>query len=155
MEEGGFTLVGVASDNMASKSKKHKVVDKDQTTTMLGISQSEAKKAYERALMRGAPITGLSPEEYEAERARIVAENEQEDLDDALEQSQRLKQEGLPSMYKPQKLNKRERSMMQNKLMYSALSKDKKKEDLEKLREEFERNKRRIAKQQAKLVAAQ
>ena len=42
---------------------------------------------------------------------------------------------------------------MQHKMMYAHLAKDEKKKELEKLQTDFEMYKRRVAKQQAKLVA--
>mmetsp|Transcript_17397 Transcript_17397/g.29270 ORF Transcript_17397/g.29270 Transcript_17397/m.29270 type:complete len:95 (+) Transcript_17397:395-679(+) len=52
MEEGGFTVVQTGSENIHSKSKKHKINDGG-ATTMLGISQEEAKKAYRECLIKG------------------------------------------------------------------------------------------------------
>ena len=153
MEDGGFTLVQIASDNLASKTKKYKVTDESKTTTMLGISQKEADKAYRESLKRGQPIQGLDDEEYFRERERVLREEAAEKNEEFITQAEALKKEGLPSLYDGKRTNKKE--LMQHKMMYPHLKKEEKKKDLEALQQQFEVYKKRIAKQQAKMLAAQ
>ena len=105
MEEGGFTLIQEGTENMNSKSKKHKMSD-GLATTMLGISEEEAKKAYRMSILKGQQIIGLDQEEYEAERERVLEEIKKEQKEDMLQQLE-LKKEGLPSMYNEAPVDKK------------------------------------------------
>jgi hypothetical protein len=89
--------------------------------------------------LKGQPILGMSDEEYERERKRVLAEMEDQKRAEAL--ARMSLQPGLPTLSQVAPLKKSSSGL------YAHKAKQSKQEEISKLREKFEEYKRRMAKQ--------